>query len=351
METATQNLVVGLQGLGVEVVVVDPRVGSLGRWCSTHDRVPVETLGVGRVQGRSARARESIAKIAAKYQVNIVHGQGTARYLPANYPTVFTLHGILELEVATEEPRLRGWAKRVTVVRQERAARLAAPNVIAISAFNRSFLDPKRQRIWDIPNAISPHFYETPSTDRTPKSLYAGSLRGRKRVRELLSAFHHAAPSSGWRLAVAGYGLDTPYGQQCQADAMSLGIAAQVDWLGALSPKDLAQQMSSAHSLVLPSAAEGAPMVIAESMACGLPVIATDVGAAREMIEDGKTGLLVRPEDESSLTKALSRMMHVDVADGWSDQARQAAARYDHRRVGESTLRVYESVLTQESQW
>lgn len=345
VETSARNLALGLQELGVDVVVVDPRGGTRERESLLTGGMTLESLGIGPVWGRSARARALIASIAAEHQVDIVHGQGVARYLPLDLPNVFTLHGILELEVASEESPARGLVKRATVVREERAARLAASNAIAISAYNRGFLDPSRQRIWDIPNAISPHFFRTPSTDRTQTILYAGSLRGRKRVRELLRAFQQATPNPVWRLAIAGSGLESQYGQQCRADTHSLGIDTQVDFLGALNPQELADHMAKAHALVLPSAAEGAPMVIAEALACGLPVIATDVGAAQEMVQNGATGVLVPPEDVPALGAALSFMMQVDLADGWSDRARKSADRYNYRVVSQATLVAYEEIL------
>jgi glycosyltransferase involved in cell wall biosynthesis len=59
---------------------------------------------------------------------------------------------------------------------------------------------------------------------------------------------------------------------------------------------------------VLPSRSEGMPAVVLEAMACALPVIATDVGAVREEVLDGVTGLVVGSEDPTALAAALSSL-------------------------------------------
>jgi glycosyltransferase involved in cell wall biosynthesis len=57
---------------------------------------------------------------------------------------------------------------------------------------------------------------------------------------------------------------------------------------------------------------EGMPTVILEAMACGLPVVATDVGAVRELVIDGETGLVVSPGDRDGFAAALARLADDD---------------------------------------
>lgn len=68
----------------------------------------------------------------------------------------------------------------------------------------------------------------------------------------------------------------------------------KIKLLGQLSPVKLAECMQSADILVLPSRMEGLPRVVQEAMCCRLPVVATDVGGTRELIEHGKTGYLTK---------------------------------------------------------
>jgi glycosyltransferase involved in cell wall biosynthesis len=62
---------------------------------------------------------------------------------------------------------------------------------------------------------------------------------------------------------------------------------------------------AQADALVLPSFAEGVPVVLMEAMASGKPVIATQVGGVSELVEDGVSGFVVPPGDPQSLTDAI----------------------------------------------
>ena len=86
-----------------------------------------------------------------------------------------------------------------------------------------------------------------------------------------------------------------------------LGVRDRLKFLGKRSDvMDLLRQMDL---FVLPSLWEGLPTVIMESMSQGVPVLATDIPGTREMIEDGKTGWLVQPQDPPALGKAMIRVL------------------------------------------
>jgi glycosyltransferase involved in cell wall biosynthesis len=73
--------------------------------------------------------------------------------------------------------------------------------------------------------------------------------------------------------------------------------------------EDVPQIMKIADMFVLPSLSEGAPNVIKEACASGLPVIATDVGAIPRIIDNGETGILVKPRDVNGLVEALESLI------------------------------------------
>jgi glycosyltransferase involved in cell wall biosynthesis len=72
---------------------------------------------------------------------------------------------------------------------------------------------------------------------------------------------------------------------------------------------DIPELMKTADIFVLPSLSEGAANVVMEASASGLAVIATDVGEIPSIVEDGVTGLLVRPRDEDGIYEALKRLI------------------------------------------
>ena len=72
---------------------------------------------------------------------------------------------------------------------------------------------------------------------------------------------------------------------------------------------DAPELMNTADAYAMSSALEGMPMVLLEAGACGLPIVATDVGENREVVLDGETGFLVSPKDPDVLAQAMLRLM------------------------------------------
>ena len=95
----------------------------------------------------------------------------------------------------------------------------------------------------------------------------------------------------GLRVLIIGSG---PLKAQLRARAASLGAAARVefrDWV--TDPREMADLYRRSHCLICTSFSEGGPRVVAEALACGVPVISTRVGLAQELVQDGMTGFLV----------------------------------------------------------
>ena len=83
-----------------------------------------------------------------------------------------------------------------------------------------------------------------------------------------------------------------------------LNVEAEVELAGYRA--DIPEQLSNVDCFVLSSLSEGTPLVAIEAMAAGCPVISTDVGGLRAMIEDGKTGFLVKSQDQEALAERMT---------------------------------------------
>jgi glycosyltransferase involved in cell wall biosynthesis len=77
---------------------------------------------------------------------------------------------------------------------------------------------------------------------------------------------------------------------------------------GSLDHESLVDKFKRSHVLVVPSSYEGFGIVYLEGMCFGLPAIGTTVGAASEIIDPGKTGFLIAPDDSKSLADCLQSM-------------------------------------------
>jgi glycosyltransferase involved in cell wall biosynthesis len=86
--------------------------------------------------------------------------------------------------------------------------------------------------------------------------------------------------------------------------------------------------LQAADVLVLPSEAEGLPLVVLEAMACARPVVATAVNGTTEAVVDGVTGFLVPPRDADALARAVLRLFD-------DASLRDRLGKAGHRRVCE----------------
>ncbi|MCX6623976.1 MAG: glycosyltransferase [Acidobacteria bacterium] len=106
------------------------------------------------------------------------------------------------------------------------------------------------------------------------------------------------------RFLVAGDGGSK---QELEEHACRLGLGQRIVFTGFRS--DVPDLLSEATISVLPSLSEGTSNTLLESMAAGIPVIATSVGGNLEVIEDGVSGLLVPPRDSAALAAATCRLL------------------------------------------
>jgi len=123
-----------------------------------------------------------------------------------------------------------------------------------------------------------------------------------KNHRDLVDAFARLrAQHPRLRLSIVG---DGPLMPAVRAQVAALGLQ-EVVWLpGARA--DVAQLLPGFSLFALPSLAEGTPVSMLEAMACGLPVVASNVGGIPEVISDGREGRLVPPRDVDALAQAIA---------------------------------------------
>ena len=136
--------------------------------------------------------------------------------------------------------------------------------------------------------------------------LYAGRLVRWKGVEYLIRALPLIAPTST-PLWIAGEGT---YEDELRALAAKLGVTERVHFLGRVEQPKLAALYRSCATLVATSFVnETFGMALCEAMACGAPVVASDFGGFREVVLDGETGLLVRPQDPDDLARKINMLL------------------------------------------
>lgn len=134
----------------------------------------------------------------------------------------------------------------------------------------------------------------------------------------LMRLAHRRAPNALPTLLIAGDGA--PF-------EVLAGCGFEVRQLGLVDPEDLALAYAAADLYVSPSIEDSGPMMINEAVMSGTPVVAFDVGVARDLIERDVTGMIAQPNSAEALYRAIS-----DVLDWNAD--RIAAARARAREIG-----------------
>ncbi|PXW96588.1 glycosyltransferase involved in cell wall biosynthesis [Sphaerotilus hippei] len=167
--------------------------------------------------------------------------------------------------------------------------------------------------------------------------VYVGRFVEAKGMRELVSAFATLAASDpDLSLALVGDGVMK---DELTGLLESTGLRHRVHFPGGLPPEQVAEWINAADVLTLPSWSEGYPNVVVEGVACGRPVVATDVGGTREIL-NARNGVLIPPRDAAALADGLRRAL-----DGvWDHGAIAAAMNRSWDDVAVETLAVCEQV-------
>jgi glycosyltransferase involved in cell wall biosynthesis len=179
-------------------------------------------------------------------------------------------------------------------------------HVIAPSAFLRDRVVDgglPGDRITVLPNPVVAAPAPRDRRIEPPVAVYASRLVAEKGVDCLLDASTHFC--TGTRLRMIGSGR---MASQVRDRVATEGLP--VDILGPLPPARVAGELRGAAVAVLPALWwENCPMAVLEAAALGVPVVASDVGGIPELVEHGRTGLLVPPGDREALARAVNRLV------------------------------------------
>ena len=179
--------------------------------------------------------------------------------------------------------------------------------------------------------------------------LYVGRFDPIKGIDRLLEAVAHLQDHRRLRLVIiGGDGPDTPEYQNLQKMTRKLGLQNRVTFVGRIKQKYLPPYYSAADVLVVPSYYESFGLVGLESLACGTPVVATDVGAMRSILRDGETGQIVTHANPRSLAKAIEPFITRSGTTHLSaDMIRASVLKFGWSNVAAAVIDEYDTLLRQ----
>ena len=174
---------------------------------------------------------------------------------------------------------------------------------------------------------------------------YLGRLVRRKGVDVLIAAMSLiAARFPLLRLAIAGEGEEHP---ALEAQVADLGLDARIDFVGALPHSAVYRFLAEADVVVMPSRIEPFGMVALEAAQMARPVVASAVQGLPEVIIDGETGLLVRPDDAPALAEAIASLLTDPVRARALGAAgrRRAEVKFAWDFYADAHVRLFEAIL------
>jgi len=184
---------------------------------------------------------------------------------------------------------------------------------------------------------VKPNFVDIPAGSNGVRkgALYVGRLSAEKGIDVLVRAMCHLPAC---QLHVIGSGPEEPVLYLCE----------NINKLGFMQREQIVSHMQSASYLLLPSICyENFPLTLVEAFACGLPVIASRIGAMAVLIEDGKTGLLFEPGSAKDLAKKIEwAETHPEIM---LEMGKNARKEYEEKYTPEHNIRqlihIYNGVI------
>jgi glycogen synthase len=270
-------------------------------------------------------------------------------------PLVVTLHSMEPLRPWKADQLGSGYLVSSWI---EKTAVEAAHRVIAVSHKMRedilAHFDADPSRVVVIHNGIDPELFR--ATDRrdaldrlgvrSPYVLFVGRITDQKGIFHLLDAAERLP--SGVQVVLCASAPDTPEIEE----RLRRAVAGRpgVKWINEMVPVDVVTQLYS-HAAVFccPSVYEPFGLINLEAMACQAPVVASAVGGILEVVEDGKTGVLVPPADPVALAAALDRVLGNPALGRAMGQAgrRRVEEKFSWASVAERTEQVYADAIAE----
>ena len=278
------------------------------------------------------------SSLKAKFKKNndIVHAHNipSAKAMKnASGKKILTIHGIFSQQVeklhnkttskiaANFETEALEWANAITVVSKD-----------AFVYYKKLGLN-----VYHIPNSIDIDSFPTKSDRRHKKQIiFAGRLSLEKGI-DVLCELIEVLPSD-INLIILGSGP--------KENLIKNIKKSNVNYLGYLPKNETISLIRGSDILIQPSLIEGVSSTILEAMACKVPIITTNVGGNKEIIEHNKNGILIEPNDSKKLLdEILNLFNNSKIKNQLANSAYNDVQKYDWKYVGKLYLDLYDELL------
>ena len=295
--------------------------------------------------------RNRLLRYLRELRPDIVHSHETHGLALWNLgmPHVFTVHGFDHANLPAQRAKhaaFRAWLW----CRAERRDLARHRHLISITPYVRQMIEPLTSAvIHDIENPVDERFFNVAPRPEPGRALTVGWINERKNtlgaVEVVAEVVRRGIPA---RLVIAGTETEPGYRRQVEEAIERHGLEDSVEFLGQVAHSQLPGELAKASVMLLPSRQENSPMAIAEAMAAGVPVIASDRCGMPYMVEEGQTGHLVDPEDTTGMADRMAGLLHDPETRARMGRIAGEAARerFHPASVARKTLAVYREVIS-----
>ena len=293
--------------------------------------------------------RKKLIDYLLSLEPDVIHSHETYGLMFGTLPVphVLTVHGFDHENLPVNSARF-GKIRAKLWRKVERRGLAGQQTIISITPYVQQKIEPlTKARIYNLDNPVDKSFFNIRPGFENRRVLVVGWLSQRKNTLGAIRAFAIArARGVPGLLALAGQAKHPAYHKQVLSAIRKYGLEDSVELLGQLSHERLMKEFARSSVLLLPSRQENAPMAIAEAMAAGLPVIASNRCGMPFMVRQGQTGFLIDPEDCEQIAERLGRLLNdPSLAERMGKAGRQVAREKFHpRAVALATRKIYRTV-------
>lgn len=299
--------------------------------------------------------RRQFNRFVRSLKPDLIHSHDTYGLLVCHLdiPRVFTIHGFIHADTQNQSGKLSRLRAAIWEMVEKRGwARQA--HIICISPYVSGQLSTLvRATLHEIDNPIDSMFFRIRRNREGNSILSVAHISKLKNTLGLLQAFAivlDKVPDAFLR--IAGEAKDYEYLESVRDFIKANGLERHVDLLGKLSTAQVADEMATASVLAHVSIQENAPMCIAEAMAAGVPVVASNRFGIPHMVADGISGYLVDPNDSIEVATRIVQVLNDDTLNDQMSMAgkRIAMERFSSGAVANKTFDVYKEIVAHQRQ-
>jgi glycosyltransferase involved in cell wall biosynthesis len=299
---------------------------------------------------------------ASKDKLDILHCPANTAPIALNSSLVMTIHDVMYLKSYREVPKPISLYHKLTRLYYRAVVPLAArhaSNVITVSEFSKMDIAthfPLYPKSSIVPTyqSIDERFkvLDTDNAKRTVSNefdiqnsyfLALGALDPRKNTELVIQVFAELKQHNCIEGSLVITGVSSSHHKYFQDIAVKLGIGDDVILLGFTSVDQLVALYNGATLFLYPSLYEGFGIPPLESMACGTPVITSNLTSIPEIVEDA--ALLINPRDPEELKSAILKFInHPNLRSDYIDRGLKQVQKFSWYRMAKQTLDVYEKV-------